>query len=72
GIELKELKGKGVFVNFWGRGWGGCKEELGYMGNEYEVLKDGGVEIVGVNVGEWNIGVKNFMDGYGVNFGVGM
>ncbi len=71
-IELKELKGKGVFLNFWGTWCGPCKQEFPYMANQYEVFKDRGVEIVAVNVGESNIAVKNFMETYGVNFPVAM
>ncbi len=71
-IELKDLKGKGVFLNFWGTWCGPCKQEFPYMANQYEVFKDRGVEIVAVNVGESNIAVKNFMNAYGVNFPVAM
>ncbi|EMI12114.1 thiol-disulfide oxidoreductase [Bacillus stratosphericus LAMA 585] len=71
-IELKDLKGKGIFLNFWGTWCGPCKQEFPYMANQYEVFKDRGVEIVAVNVGESNIAVKNFMDAYGVNFPVAM
>lgn len=71
-IELKDLKGKGIFLNFWGTWCGPCKQEFPYMANQYQVFKDRGVEIVAVNVGESNIAVKNFMDAYGVNFPVAM
>ncbi len=71
-VELKDLKGKGVFLNFWGTWCGPCKQEFPYMANQYEVFKDRGVEIVAVNVGESNIAVKNFMESYGVNFPVAM
>ncbi len=71
-IELNELKGKGVFLNFWGTWCGPCKQEFPYMANQYEVFKDRGVEIVAVNVGESNIAVKKFMESYGVNFPVAM
>ncbi|CAM5582230.1 thiol-disulfide oxidoreductase [Bacillus safensis FO-36b] [Bacillus safensis subsp. safensis] len=69
-IELKDLKGKGVFLNFWGTWCGPCKQEFPYMANQYEVFKDRGVEIVAVNVAESKIAVKNFMESYGVNFPV--
>lgn len=71
-VELKDLKGKGVFLNFWGTWCGPCKQEFPYMANQYEVFKDRGVEIVAVNVGESNIAVKNFMESYGVNFPVAL
>ncbi|PRS83710.1 MULTISPECIES: thiol-disulfide oxidoreductase ResA [unclassified Bacillus (in: firmicutes)] len=71
-IELKDLKGKGIFLNFWGTWCGPCKQEFPYMSNQYEVFKNRGVEIVAVNVAESNIAVKNFMESYGVNFPVAM
>ncbi|MGE6629484.1 thiol-disulfide oxidoreductase ResA [Bacillus sp. NPDC077027] len=71
-IELNDLKGKGIFLNFWGTWCGPCKQEFPYMANQYKQFKDLGVEIVAVNVGESNIAVKNFMDAYGVNFPVAM
>ncbi len=71
-IELKDLKGKGVFLNFWGTWCGPCKQEFPYMANQYKVFKDRGVEIVAVNVAESKIAVKNFMESYGVNFPVAM
>ncbi len=71
-IELKDLKGKGVFLNFWGTWCGPCKQEFPYMANQYEVFKDRGVEIVAVNVAESKIAVKNFMESYGVNFPVAL
>lgn len=71
-IELKDLKGKGVFLNFWGTWCGPCKQEFPYMANQYELFKDRGVEIVAVNVAESKIAVKNFMEAYGVNFPVAM
>lgn len=69
-IELSDLKGKGVFLNFWGTWCEPCKKEFPYMANQYKHFKDQGVEIVAVNVGESKIAVHNFMKSYGVNFPV--
>ncbi|MCY7769800.1 thiol-disulfide oxidoreductase ResA [Bacillus haynesii] len=69
-LKLDELKGKGVFLNFWGTWCEPCKREFPYMANQYKVFKDKGVEIVAVNVGESNLAVRNFMKDHGVNFPV--
>ena len=69
-IKLSDLKGKGVFLNFWGTWCEPCKREFPYMANQYKHFKSQGVEIVAVNVGESNIAVHNFMKSYGVNFPV--
>ncbi|MBU8788754.1 MULTISPECIES: thiol-disulfide oxidoreductase ResA [Bacillus] len=69
-LKLSDLKGKGVFLNFWGTWCEPCKKEFPYMANQYKEFKDQGVEIVAVNVGESNLAVRNFMNEYGVNFPV--
>ncbi|PJZ00994.1 thiol-disulfide oxidoreductase [Bacillus vallismortis] len=69
-IELSDLKGKGVFLNFWGTWCEPCKKEFPYMANQYKHFKDKGIEVVAVNVGESKIAVHNFMKSYGVNFPV--
>ncbi|WP_045510921.1 thiol-disulfide oxidoreductase ResA [Bacillus amyloliquefaciens] len=71
-IELSQLKGKGVFLNFWGTWCEPCKQEFPYMENQYQHFKDLGVEVVAVNVGESKIAVHNFMKTYGVNFPVAL
>ncbi|MED1094350.1 thiol-disulfide oxidoreductase ResA [Bacillus gobiensis] len=69
-IELDDLKGKGVFLNFWGTWCEPCKKEFPYMANQYREFKDQGVEVVAVNVGESNLAVNNFRESYEVNFPV--
>ncbi|WP_261764105.1 redoxin domain-containing protein, partial [Priestia megaterium] len=56
--------------NFWGRWWKGCKEEMRGMEKEYGGYKKEGVEILGVKVGERNIGVEEFGKEYGLCFGI--
>lgn len=69
-IELDDLKGKGVFLNFWGTWCEPCKKEFPYMANQYREFKDQGVEVIAVNVGESNLAVNNFRKSYEVNFPV--
>ena len=69
-LKLDDLKGKGIFLNFWGTWCEPCKKEFPYMANQYKKFKNQGVEIVAVNVGESNLAVRNFMKDYGVNFPV--
>ena len=38
-LKLDELKGKGVFLNFWGTWCEPCKREFPYMANQYKVFK---------------------------------
>ncbi|MDA7027771.1 thiol-disulfide oxidoreductase ResA [Bacillus sp. CLL-7-23] len=69
-LKLEDLKGKGVFLNFWGSWCEPCKKEFPYMVNQYKKFKDQGVEIVAVNVGESKLAVQNFIKNKGVNFPV--
>jgi peroxiredoxin len=69
-IELNDLKGKGVFLNFWGTWCEPCKKEFPYMASQYREFKDQGIEVIAVNVGESNLAVNNFRKSYGVNFPV--
>ncbi len=67
-VELADLKGKGVFLNFWGTWCEPCKEEMPYMQSQYEIFKDRGVEIVAVNVSETELAVNRFANTYGLTF----
>ncbi|WP_066175392.1 thiol-disulfide oxidoreductase ResA [Bacillus marinisedimentorum] len=67
-IEMEELRGKGVFLNFWGTWCEPCKEEMPYMQSQYEIYKDRGVEIVAVNVSETKLAVNRFANTYGLTF----
>ncbi|MBD1378662.1 thiol-disulfide oxidoreductase ResA [Metabacillus arenae] len=70
--QLSDLKGKGVFLNFWGTWCEPCKREMPYMARQYDHYKNQGVEILAVNVGESNLAVSNFMEQYQLNFPVVM
>ncbi|WP_096201019.1 thiol-disulfide oxidoreductase ResA [Bacillus sp. FJAT-45350] len=67
-IELAELRGNGVFLNFWGTYCPPCEREMPYMENLYNVYKDKGVEIIAVNVDEPELTVRTFVDRYKLTF----
>ncbi|MCP8968715.1 thiol-disulfide oxidoreductase ResA [Ectobacillus ponti] len=67
-ISLRDLRGKGVFLNFWGTWCKPCEKEMPYMNELYSVYKDKGVEIVALNADETEIAVKNFAAQYGLKF----
>lgn len=67
-VELKDFRGKGVFLNFWGTWCKPCEEEMPYMEEEYKNFKDQGVEILAVNIGESNLVVSQFVDRFGLTF----
>lgn len=59
-VKLSDLRGKGVFLNFWGTWCEPCEREFPYMENQYKVFKDQGVEILAVNIQETNVAVERF------------
>ncbi|WP_416826773.1 thiol-disulfide oxidoreductase ResA [Ectobacillus polymachus] len=67
-ITLQSLKGKGVFLNFWGTWCKPCEEEMPFMNELYATYKDKGVEIVALNADETNLAVKNFAQQYNLTF----
>lgn len=67
-VELEELRGQGVFLNFWGTYCPPCVDEMPYMDNQYQDFKDRGVEILAVNVGESDLAIERFADRLDLTF----
>ncbi|BAB05296.1 thiol-disulfide oxidoreductase ResA [Halalkalibacterium halodurans] len=67
-IELRELEGKGVFLNFWGTYCPPCEREMPHMEKLYGEYKEQGVEIIAVNANEPELTVQRFVDRYGLSF----
>ncbi len=67
-IELKDFKGKGVFLNFWGTWCKPCEKEMPYMNELYPKYKEKGVEIIALDADETDIAVKNFVKQYDLKF----
>lgn len=71
-IELKQLKGKAVLVNFWGSWCEPCKNEMPAMQEAYNHYKKDKFEIVAINVQESDIAVKNFTKSYDLSFPIAL
>lgn len=61
-MKLSDLKGKGVFLNFWGTWCKPCEKEMPYMETEYQNFKDKNIEILAVNISENNLVVSSFVE----------
>ncbi|MCD8801885.1 thiol-disulfide oxidoreductase ResA [Mammaliicoccus sciuri] len=49
-VNLKDLRGKGVLINFWGTWCEPCKREMPELERQYQNYKDKGVEVVAIHV----------------------
>ena len=69
-IELKELQGKGVFLNFWGTYCPPCEKEMPIMEKLYHEYKPQGIEMIALNVNEKDLAVRTFAERYKLTFPV--
>lgn len=60
-LELKDLSGKAVLINFWGSWCAPCKNEMPAIQDAYSQYKNDGFEVVAVNIYESAETVSTFM-----------
>ena len=66
-VNLKELQGKKVFLNFWASWCKPCEKEMPDIQKLYKNYGDK-IEIIAVNMGEKKKTVMNFLEMRGYNF----
>jgi len=69
-LELKSLRGKVVYVDFWASWCGPCRQSLPQMNALYAELRDQGLEIVAVNLDEEGKDGRAFLASHPVNYPV--
>lgn len=67
-IQLSDLKGKGIMLNFWATYCKPCEAEMPYMEKLYPEYKEKGIEIVAVSLDASEIVIHQFIDNYELTF----
>ncbi|WP_373288565.1 thiol-disulfide oxidoreductase ResA [Lentibacillus kapialis] len=67
-VQLSELEGKGVMLNFWGTWCKPCEEEMPYMQTLYSEYKEKGIEIAAISLDSTETVVHRFIDKHDLTF----
>ena len=68
--RLKDYKGEGVLLNFWGTWCEPCEREFPAMERQYDAFKAQGVEMIAVNYAQTDFEVKKYVANMGMTFPV--
>lgn len=68
--RLKDYKGQGVLLNFWGTWCAPCEREFPAMERQYEPFKEQGVQIIAVNFAQSEFEVEKYVTNMGMTFPV--
>ena len=69
-VDLKNYRGKVVFINFWATWCATCKVEMPSMQKVYDRFKDQGLEMLTICVDKDQSLIQPFMDEYQLTFPV--
>jgi len=67
-VQLSELEGKGVMLNFWATWCKPCESEMPYMQALYPTYKEKGVEIIAISLDSTELVINQFIDKYDITF----
>jgi len=65
---LKKYLGKPVVINFWATWCPPCRKEMPSMNRAWKILKDQGVEMIAIDVGEEDVDVYSFIEDTPIDF----
>lgn len=69
-LELKDLRGKAVLINFWATWCEPCKKEMPDIQEAYNQYKDENFEVIAISSQESKITVNDFIQSYHLSFPV--
>ena len=67
-IQLSDLRGQPIFINFWASWCGPCRAEMPHIQAAYETYSDDGLIVLGVDQLESPPPVAQFVDEYSLTF----
>ncbi len=67
-LRLRDLRGKAVILNFWATWCAPCRQEMPLLQQAFAQYAPEGLVIVGVDLGEEQTIVQNYVDQLGIDF----
>jgi cytochrome c biogenesis protein CcmG, thiol:disulfide interchange protein DsbE len=67
-VNLEELRGKGVVLNFWASWCKPCEEEAAALEEAWQRYKDKGVVFIGVDYLDQEPAAKRYLEKFGVGY----
>jgi peroxiredoxin len=67
-IRLSDLQGQAVMLKFWFTWCQPCRLEMPHVQNQYQQLKDRGLEVLAINIAESQVAVSLYRNNLNINF----
>jgi cytochrome c biogenesis protein CcmG/thiol:disulfide interchange protein DsbE len=67
-IDLTDLRGKVVVINFWASWCKPCEEEAADLEQAYQIMKDRGVIFLGINYVDTEPEALGYLDRFGISY----
>lgn len=67
-VNLSDLRGKGVVLNFWASWCGPCEQEAAELEAAWQKYKDKGVVFVGVDYLDQDPAAKRYLEKFGISY----
>lgn len=66
--ELDDYRGKPIIINFWATWCPPCRDELPSMNRAWWEIKDEGIQMLAINIGEDEEAISSFTKNYPIDF----